>query len=208
MKDVNAGEKGIRFSGGQGRVTGKADVSIEDGALRLSKGTLKLSASVEDGKVRLGDAVNLDLKKGTQLDVALQGAFFGNGQVALELGPKTRLNAVLDGGTVMLPGSPTPLVFKDGTKATFQFDRLSIPENGLPEARGSISIDASVDAGQLDAGSLAKLPGVTLTRLEGFEQHFKLDVGRFSIRKDGRFDVDDVKLSVEAKVKHFGGQVQ
>ena len=206
LKDVDIGEKVVKLDHGTGRMTGSADISLRNGQVDLSKGTLRLAMAVEDGRVKLGDNVDLDLKKGSTMDVALQAAAFGN-KTMLDFGPKTRIEATLDGGTIALP-TGEPLKFKDGAKATFQFDRLLLPEKGIPEAQGSISIDASVEAGQIDPGSLGQLPGVTITHIEGVDQHLKLDVGRFSVQRDGAFSVEDLRFGVEAQVRRFGGVVR
>ncbi len=206
VKNAELGQKGMSMKLGESRISGSATVNIGDGDFKITNSTVKLKASVNDGKVNLGDNISLDVKKGTSVQAALKSVAFGKHGTSMQFGPQTKLDAVLDKGTVRLPNGQ-PINFKSGTRATFQFDKLVMPDKGIPEASGKISINAALDADQIDLDELVKLPGVSLNKAEGVTQTFKLDIGRFDIKKTGEFNVDDVTFGIEASIKHFGGVI-
>ena len=118
-----------------------------------------------------------------------------------------KIDATLDGGTVLLPGQQT-MRFRDGAKLKFVLDRLQVSkEGGTPRASGSMELTASVGAKQVDVTSLTNLPGVVLKPMEGMEQTFKLKLGRFSIERNGTFDISDLQFGLDATVRRFGGRL-
>jgi hypothetical protein len=207
LERAEVGQKGVALQLGASRLAGQATLNIADGDVRLTNSSLRLSASVEDGTVKLGDNVSLDLQRGTSVQAALTGVAFGRSGTSMQFGPKTRLDAVLDTGTVRLPDGRA-LTFKRGASASFQFDRLVVPERGVPEAAGSIALEADLEANQVNLEELARLPGVSLSTAQGVSQRFKFSVGRFDIKRTGEFQVDDLAFSVEARIRRFGGVIR
>lgn len=206
FQGLNAGERGMSVRGGAGAIKGKGDVTLNNKTLTFDKGDLALSASLEDGKLALGDDVSLDIKAGTRLEAVLQQASFGSG-TRLDLS-RAKVSAALDGGTVRLPTGQS-LEFRDGTKLELKLDRLHFPgtPGGIPEAQGSIELQARLGAGQLDL-SRTTLPGVSFSHMEGVDQIFKLRMGRFAIERGGAFDVQDLTFGIEASIRRLGGQIR
>lgn len=206
LKDVQMGRKGVALKGGNGSLKGEADISLDRNGVSLSRGALQVSASIEDGTFALGDAVTMDLKRGTSLEAAVTAATFGKAGTTLDL-RKARVTAALDAGRVTLPNGQA-IDFKDGTQLELKLDRLRFPDGGIPEAQGTIELQARLGAGEVDRRLLVNVPGVSFSQIEGIEQVFKLRMGRFSITSAGAFDVQDLSFGVEAQVRRLGGQIR
>ena len=203
---VDIGQRGLSIQDASAAVSGTADVTLDERGLSLGNGDLRLSASAKDGKVNLGDSLSLDLKAGTHVDAALKQVVFGHRTVAMDLG-ETHLDAQLDGGKVKLPGG-TPLELKDGAHLSFTFDRLSVPAQGIPTASGKMSLTANLGANEVDRASLARIPGLNLSSVSGVNQQLRVDLGRFSIAHDGRYEVRDLSMGVEATVDRLTGVIR
>lgn len=52
------------------------------------------------------------------------------------------------------------------------------------------------------------LPGVSISSVEGVDTTFKMRLGRFSIKKDGKFELNDMTYGIEANIRRIGGQIQ
>lgn|GEM_PF-5490212 len=203
---VDVGQRGLSLRDSSAKVSGTADVTLDAQGLTLGNGDLRLSASARDGKVSLGDSLTLDLKAGTQVDAALKKVVFGRRPVALDLGA-TRVEAQLDGGTLKLPGG-APLELKDGARIAFSLDHLSAPAQGIPSASGTLSLVANLGANEVDRASLARIPGLNLTSASGVNQQLRVNLGRFSIAHDGRYEVRNLSVGVEASVERFTGVIR
>ena len=203
---VDIGQRGVSIQDASATVSGTADVALDERGLSLGNGDLRLSASAKDGKVSLGDSLSLDLKAGTRVDAALRQVVFGHRSVAMDLG-QTQLDAQLDGGKLKLPGG-APLELKDGARISFTFDRLSVPAQGIPSASGKMSLVASLGANEVDRASLARIPGLNLSSVSGVNQQLRVNLGRFSIANDGRYEVQDLSLGVEATVDRLTGVIR
>jgi len=196
---------GIALSGGAGRMTGKGDLRITDAGITIDNAKLKVKGAVQDGKVSLGENISLDIKAGSTIEGVMTRAVFTD---ASEFDmTHLKVDATLDGGTVLLPGQQT-MRFRDGAKVKLTLDRLQVPkETGMVRASGSMELVASVGAKQVDVAALTHLPGVVLSPMEGMEQTFKLKLGRFSVERNGTFDISDLTFGLDATVRHFGGRL-
>lgn len=202
--NLNSGT-GFGLNGGSGRVTGTAEVGITDGSLSLKKAKLKISGAVNDGRLNLGSNLTFDIKAGSTIEGVMTRALFAD-EAQFDM-TRLKVDATLDRGTMQLPDQHT-LHFHDGAKVRFALDQLKITEHSnVPELGGSIELQASVGLNQIDAKALVNLPGITFKPLEGVEQYFKLKLGRFSMTRDGAFEVHDLSFGLEATVRHFGGRI-
>ena len=196
---------GIALQGGAGKVTGKGDLRITNGGIEIANSKLRIKGAVEDGSIALGQNIKLDIKKGSTIDAVLTRAIFG-ATSEFDM-TNMKVDATLDGGTVAIPGSQV-LKFKDGAKVKFALDRLQVSkEGGTPKASGSIELQASIASKQIDLAALTTMPGISLNPLEGVDQTFKVKLGRFTIDKDGTFDVGNMSFGLDATVRHFGGRI-
>jgi hypothetical protein len=211
LDHLQLGRGGVQFTGDTADLRGSADVSIDSHTgVQLSHGNLSLDAALSDGRVQIGQGIDLHFKTGTQLHTALSQAAFGHDGSQVEMKPGTRIDAVLQDGKVALPGGQT-LDIKDGARVSFQFQGLEFDKNGYPQATGSMSLDMDLAAGQVDAKSLA---AIGLTPLKGVRQHITLNLGTFTINKDGTFQVGDphvpgsgLTASIQAQIESFGGKL-
>jgi hypothetical protein len=204
LQNLKLGRRGVALSGNDAKVSGQADIVLDDKGVSLNRSNLQLDAALNDGHVQIGDTIDLHLKAGTEIHAALAAAAFSKSGSEVQMRPGTSISAELQSGKVTLPGNQK-VSLKAGAKVTFTFDQLNLGENGWPQATGTMVLDAVLDEDQIDLPAAGVLPGVNLKPLTGTEQHVTITLGKFTIRPDGSFDVGDMRFGIQAVVSHFGG---
>lgn len=184
---------------GSARVAGKTDLEIGPGQVLFSNLDSSISVNVDDGQVAPGgQGFNLDLARGTRLDLKVKEATFSStAPASVTLGAGSKLDAVLDRGQLTIGRSVVAL--EPGSRAHFAIDSMRTGASG-PELKGKLSVDAKLDASRLDGNALRNNPNLRIERPTGARARTRVTVDDVTLRQDGTFALNGVGLKVDAHV--------
>ena len=184
---------------GTARVAGRTDLKIGPGQVLLSNSDASISVNVDDGQVAPGgQGFNLDLARGSKLDLKVKEARFSStAPASVTLGAGSKLDAVLDRGQITIGRSVVEL--EPGSQAHFAIDSLRTGASG-PELKGKLSVDAKLDASRLDGHALSSNPNLRIEGPTGARAKTRVTVDDVTLRQDGTFALSGVGLKVDAHV--------
>lgn len=201
LEGVNLSDQGVSLRG-SATVRGGAELELGEQGVKLTGGNLELDAAVSEGRVQLGQGIDLELKAGTRVRTELVEAAFGPGDATARFREGTEISAQIEKGRFTVPGGPG-YDLRAG-ELVFRLDQLSYDPGGLPSAKGSMHLDAVIAE---DPAAPSGPSGVAVQQMEGFERRLEVDLGRFSIARDGSFDVEEINFAVQVRVQRFRGKI-
>lgn len=190
---LDVGQAQVR---GGGRLQGTANVTLDAKGLSLD-GATQVSLKLDDGKLH-SSTVDLDLARGSGADLTINQLQLGR-TTKVSVGPGSKLDAVLDGGSLQVGGQKVTL--EKGGRAAFEVKNVTVDGNQR-QLRGSLQLDAKVkgDAVKLDQVSTA---GVKLhpTDVEG---RVKISIADAQLSQD-RLTFNGGNVAVDVKVGKYVG---
>ncbi len=197
---------GIRGEG-TARIHGAGDFEIDSTKGVKLPDRMNVDVTLRDGAIESPDgAVALDLAEGSTLNLRLRSLDVEGKKALIELGPGSAVRGGLDGGTLMLPGLKAPLQLTSESKVDFHIDEMIIDEKTARRARGRMRLEAVVDASQIDLSGLAGKQGIALERIDDARARLVIDAGQVTLTEDGRFEVLDTGISLDARIGTLQGR--
>lgn len=184
----------VNVAGG-GQVKGTGTVVLDANGFTL-EGQSQVSMKLDDGRVR-SSTVDLQLTRGSTAELNVNELSLGQ-VTRMKVGPGSRLDAVLSGGSLQVGG--TTLALEKGGRAQVAVKNVEVRE-GKTDLRGSVKLDVKVKAG----GALGQL------EVEGVKVHPADVEGRVKVSIDDAHLADDrlsfqgAAVSLEAKVGQYVG---
>ena len=190
------------------KLDGKGDLSFDSQTgVKLSHGAFGEDLLLNGGKLSVPGLLDLELAPGAHVHSTVTDAVVGKDGFSADFAPGTQVEAGLNSGSLHLPGLGALPLGKD-SKLALDCDSLSYTSGGLPAASGKLSVTAEVDLGKIDLGLLKKIPGISLIHLDGVHATLRVDIGRFTLAKDGAFSIHDVKVGVSGAIGDLSGTLE
>lgn len=180
---------------GGGRVKGTGTVVLDANGFTLD-GKGQVSMQLDDGRVH-SSTLDLQMTKGSGAELNINELSLGK-TTSVKVGPGSRLDAVLAGGSLQVGGTTVEL--EKGGRAQVSVKSVELRE-GKTDLRGSVKLDAKVKAG----GALGQL------EVQGVKVHPADVEGRVKVSiddvhlADDRLSFKNAQVSLDAKVGKYVG---
>jgi hypothetical protein len=213
LQNLAVGAAGVKLQASQAAVKGKvgeATLDSTQGVTLAKTGKMTMNATLSGGQISLGNGLKVELAAGTQMQTALTRAAFGNGRVEAEFAKGTKLDAVLESGSMAVKGpngKPVALTLGQGTTAHFEFDQLAYDSKGIPIAKGRMELNAGLSARNLDLGAIEQLTQTQLDPAQKLSAKLKVQ-SDFTIREDKTFELDKLRFAIESEIGKVSGRLE
>lgn len=178
---------------GTATLRGSADVKVGDGAVRID-GHTTAHVAIDEARVAPGgDALSLDVARGSELTLALKQASYshGPGGVQLKLGAESHLEATLGGGHVKVGDYEAQL--DKGSRARLDIQELSRGPGGAPALKGRLEIDVGA---AVEGGDASRPGGVGVDA----DARAKVVLDDVTLGQDGRLSAKSAEVSLDARI--------
>jgi hypothetical protein len=206
IQDYQGKEQGTPLDVKDLTIDGKGGLHVGPSGLKLDPGSYTVDSVLNDAKLSLPGLLDFDLAQGAHVHSTVTDATVGAGGIAADFAPGTTVNAALDKGTIHLPVVGDVQLGK-GSNLTLDCDSLSYDSHGFPAASGTMSVTADITKDQVDLSALKNIPGVQITSVDGVHLLLHIDIGRFTIAKDGTFSLHDVNVGVSGNLGDVTGKL-
>ncbi len=186
-----------QVSGG-GRVKGTGTVVLDANGFSLD-GKGQVSMQLDDGRVH-SSTMDLTLGKGSGAELNINELSLGK-TTRVKVGPGSRLDAVLAGGSLEVGGTTVEL--ERGGHAELSVKTVDV-RDGKTDLRGSLKLDAKVKAGGLLGGLEVKGAKVHPADVQG---RVKVSIDDVHLADD-RLSFQSAQLTLDAKVGRYVGFAQ
>lgn len=184
-----------RLRGG-GAVQGRGTLVLDARGLSLD-GKAQVSMQLDDGRVQ-SSTVDLQLAKGSAAALNVHELSLGTTS-RVAVGPGSRLDAVLAGGSLTVGGQAVEL--QPGGRAAFTVTSATV-ENGKSDLRGSVAVDARVKASRVTLPAVSDA-GVTVRPADvSGRLQLSLDDAHLA---DDRLSFRDARVRLDAQVGRLAG---
>jgi hypothetical protein len=207
LQRVRAGAGAVRMSAQEIALSGRGHLTLTDqGALRLSGRDLQVQAVLGDTRFEVGDGFSFALRDGARLRGSGVSLSHDQRGLTFSLSRPSEISAELESGHLQLARGQR-IRFGTGSLLRIGLEQLQLGPQTAPSLRGQLSLQGQLDHSGAVAPAAEHL-GLSATTIEGLSQRLNVEVGGFRLEPNGDFEMNEVRVGVEATVDRLGGSVR